>query len=148
MNTVKNNPLEQKMVSNMCALTYKISLKSLKLNIQYLGEAWKMRFHHIRKENGILSSFKMWSLHIGFLGYRLLPPIVDHTMVVQPTKWTCTKEQLFFAIWIKLLGYIYIYEFGFGFGYEFSKILKCLNLDTMGKWQLQKNINIFMINKK
>ena len=133
MNTVKNNPLEQKMVSNMFALTYTVLVKYLKINIQYLGEAWKMRFHHIRKENGILSSFKMWSLQIGFLGYRLLPPTLDHTTVVQPTKGTRTKDQLCCAIWPKLLGYIYIYEFGFRFGYGFSRILKSLNLDTAGK---------------
>ena len=136
------------MVSNMCALTDTVSAKSLKLNIKYLGEAWKIRFHHIRKEKGILSSFKMWSLQIGFLGYRLLPPTLNHTTIFQPTKGTRTKDQLCCAIWPKLLGYIYIYEFGFGSGYKFSRILKSLNLDTVGKWQLQKNINIFIINKK
>ena len=136
------------MVSNMWALIDTISVKCLKLNIQYLGEAWKIRFHHIRKEKGILSSFKMWSLEIGFLGYRPLPPTLDHTMVVQTTKGTSTKDQLCCAIWPKLLGYIYIYEFGFGSGYNFSRILKSLNLDTVGKWQVQKNLNIFIINKK
>ena len=131
------------MVSNMWALIDTISVKSLKLNIQYLDEEWKMRFHHIRKQNGILSSFKMWSLQIGFLGYRLLPPTLDHTTVVQPTKGTRTKDQLCCAIWPKLLGYIYIYEFGFGSGYKFSRILKSIYLDTLGNGNY-KTIEIFL----
>ena len=131
------------MVSNMRDLTNKVSVKSLKINIQCLGEAWKMRLHHIRKEKGSLSSLKMWSLQIGFLGYKLLPPTLDHTMVVQPTKGTRTKDQLCCAIWPKLLGYIYIYEFGFGSGYKFSRILKSIYLDTLGNGNY-KTIEIFL----